>query len=179
MNGQEHSVFREGLITGLLGAVLDAAWFFVFDVAAGRPFHTPNVLGKVFFRGDVNPGAREITPEAVLGFGALHLAMFVLVGIALTGIVHLVSRNPAFRMGLWIGLVVAFCFFAGLTYMLVTSTGERVPFWSVVGGNLLVVGGMGWYLWRRHPRLGTEAPLGAEVKTTPHAPGAPRGTPRR
>jgi hypothetical protein len=179
MQGREHSVVREGTVAGLLGAVIDAAWLLVFDAAAGRPLRTPNALGRVFFAGDVNPGAREISPEAVLGFTFVHFLAFLVGGIALTGIVHLVSRNPAFRMGLWIGLVVVFAYLSGLAYMLATSTGERVPFWSVAGGNLLALGAMAWYLWRRHPRLGTRAPLGAEVKTTPHAPGAPGGAPPR
>jgi hypothetical protein len=178
MQAQEHSVVREGTIVGILGAVVDAVWLLVYDIAAGRPLQTPNALGRVFFAGDVNPGSREISPEAVLGFTFLHLVMYLVAGIGLTGIVHLVSRNPAFRMGLWIGLVVAFGCFAGLAYMLATSTGERVSFWSVAVGNLLALGVMGWYLWRRHPRLGTRAPLGAEVKTTPHAPGAPGGASR-
>jgi hypothetical protein len=176
MQGREHSVLREGTIAGVLGAVVGAVWLFALDLAAGRPLHTPSALGRIFFAGDVNPGAREISPDAVLGFALVHLITFLVGGIGLTGIVHLVSRNPAFRMGLWIGLVVAAGYFAGLAYMLATSTGDRVPFWSVAGGNLLALGAMAWYLLRRHPRLATRAPLGAEVKTTPHAPGAP-GTP--
>jgi hypothetical protein len=179
MQEHQHSVVREGVIVGLLGAVIDAAWLLLYDVAAAQPLHTPSALGRVFFAGDVNPGARDISPEAILGFTVIHLVTFLVGGIGLTGIVHVVNRNPAFRMGLWIGLVVAFGYLVGLTYMLTTSTAERVSFWSVAGGNLLAIVAMGWYLWRRHPRLGTSAPLGAEVKTTPHAPGAPRGAPRR
>jgi hypothetical protein len=178
MQVREHSVVREGIIAGILGAVVNAAWLLVHDIAVGRLLQTPNALGRVFFAGDVNPGSREISPEAVLGFTAIHLVMYLVGGIGLTGVVHLVSRNPAFRMGLWIGLVVAFAYFAGLAYMLATSTGGRVSFWSVAVGNLLALGVMSWYLWRRHPRLGSRAPLGAEVKTTPHAPGAPGEAPR-
>jgi hypothetical protein len=179
MEAEDHSVVREGVIAGLLGAVANAVWFLVVDMAAGRPLHTPNALGKVFFRGDLNPGLREIAPESVLGFSVAQLVIFVLGGMVLTVLVHLASRAPALRMGLWLGLVVLFAMFAGLFYMLSVSTGERVSFWSAAGGNLLALGTMVWYLWRRHPRLGIHAPLGAEVKTTPHAPGAPRGTPRR
>jgi hypothetical protein len=175
MHAQEHSTVREGLVVGLLGAVVVAAWYFVFDVAAGKPFHTPNVLGKVFFRGDLEPGVREIVPRVVAGYTVLHLVVFALAGIGLTLLVHLAARHLALRMGLWMGLVLVFAFFAGLTYMLTTATGERLPVWSVVGGSLLAVAAMGWYLWRRHPRLASDAPLGDEVKTTPHAPGAPRG----
>jgi hypothetical protein len=172
MHAQEHSTVREGLVTGLLGATVVAAWYFVFDMAAGRPFHTPNVLGKVFFQGDLQPGAREVVPGIVAGYTVLHLLMFAAAGMLLTLLVHLAARNLSLRMGLWIGLVVSFCFFAGLTYMLTTATGERVPLWSVVGGTLAGVGAMGWYLLRGHPRLKADAQAGDEA--TSHAPGAPR-----
>jgi hypothetical protein len=173
MQVQEHSTVREGLVAGLLGAVIVAVWYLVVDTAAGRPFHTLNALGGVFFQGDANPGARQIVPGLVAGYTLLHVIAFALVGMALTLVVHLASRNLALRMGLWIGLVVAFCFLAGITYMLTTSTAERVPGWTVVLGSLLGVVAIGWYLWRRHPRLASDAPLGAEVKTPRHAPGAP------
>ena len=175
MRVQEHSTVREGLVAGLLGATIVVAWYLVFDMAAGQPFHTPNVLGKVVFRGDLEPGVREIVPRVVVGYTVLHVVVFVLAGIGLTLLVHLAARNLALRMGLWLGLVVTFAFFAGLTYMLTTATEERLPVWSVVGGSLLAVAAMGWYLWRRHPRLASHAPLGDEVETTPHPPGAPRG----
>jgi hypothetical protein len=174
MLAQEHSTIREGLVTGLLGAAIVAVWYLVVDTAAGRPFHTPNALGGVFFRGDANSGGREVVPALVAGFTVIHLIVFAQVGVGLTQVVHLASRNLALRMGLWIGVVVAFCFTAGLTYMLTTATGERFPLWTVIGGALLAVLAMGWYLWRRHPRLGSEAPLGAEGRTPPHAPGSPR-----
>jgi hypothetical protein len=175
MHVQEHSTVREGLVVGLLGAVVVAAWYLVFDMAAGKPFHTPNVLGKVFFRGDLEPGVREIVPRVVVGYTVLHLVTFALAGIGLTLLVHLAARHLALRMGLWMGLVVAFAFLAGLTFMLTTATGERLPVWSVGGGSLLAVVAMGWYLWQRPPRLASDAQLGDEVKATPHPPGAPRG----
>jgi hypothetical protein len=173
MHAREHSTFREGIATGLVGGVIVALWYLVFDTAAGHPLQTPNTLGRIFFHGDVNPGSRALVPQAILGYIVLHFAFYVLVGMALTLLIHLATRNIALRMGVWLGLVVAFCLFAGLTFMLTTSTGERLPLWSVVGGGLLGVGAMGRYLWRRHPRLGQSldrAPLGSEVKAPPHPP---------
>ena len=175
MHAQEHSTVREGLLAGLLGAALVATWYFVFDTAAGRPFHTPNVLGKVFFRGDLDPGIRQIVPGVVAGYTLLHLLIFAVVGTVLTLLVHMASRNLSLRMGLWMGLVVVFCFLTGVTYLLTTATGERVPLWSVVGGSLVGVAGMGWFLLSRHPRLRSEVPLGDEVTATHHSPGPPRG----
>jgi len=172
---QEHSTLREGIVAGLLGAVLVAGWYFVFDLAAGRPFHTPNVLGKVFFRGDLDPGIHRIVPGIVAGYTVIHLIMFALIGTLLTLLVHLATRNLALRMGLWMGLVVAFCLVAGLIYALTTATGERVPLWSVLGGSLVGVGSMAWYLWHGHPGLRSSRALGDEVRASHHSPGSPRG----
>ena len=177
MHVQEHSTFREGVVTGVIGAVIVALWYFIVDTAGGQPLHTPNVLGKIFFRGDLTPGVRQIVPQMVLGFTVVHFIAFALVGMGLTLLVHLAARNIALRMGVWIGLVVAFGLYAGLTYMLGTATGERLSPWPVVTGSLLGVLGMAGYLWRRHPRLRRsfdQAPLGAEVQPPPHPPGGPR-----
>jgi hypothetical protein len=171
MHVQEHSTVREGLLTGLLGAVVLAAWYFVFDLAAGQPFRTPNVLGQLFFSGDVPPPAGEIAPGIVIGFTLLHLLMFALVGTGLVLLTHLASRNPGLRMGVWIGLVVAFCFFAGLTYLAETATNQPVPLWSVLAGTLVAMAAMAWYLVRRHPAVRADAQVGNEAP--PHAPGSP------
>lgn len=175
MDVNDHSTVREGAVTGAIGALIVAVWYLIVDTAGGQPFHTPNVLGKIFFRGDLTPGVRQIVPHVVLGYTAVHFLTFVLMGMGLTLLVHLASRNISLRMGVWLGLVVAFALFAGLTYMLGAATGERLSPWSVISGSLLGVLGMGGYLWRRHPRLVRsfdEAPLGAEGKAPPHPPRA-------
>jgi len=177
MHVQDHSTFHEGAVTGAVGALVVAIWFLIVDIAAGQPLYTPNVLGKIFLRGDFGPEVGQILPEAVLGYTAFHFLLFVLVGVGLTLMAHLATRNIALRMGVWLGLVVAFGLFAGLTYMLGTATGSPLAPWSVVSASLLGVLGMAGYLWRRHPRLGRsldEAPLGAEVKPPPHPPDGPR-----
>jgi len=174
MHRQEHSITREGTAAGVLGASLVALWYFIFDTASGHPFRTPDVLGKVLFRSDFASSAQRVVPEVVAGFTVVHFLLFVLAGMVLTLLVHLSTRHSALRMGLWIGLVVAFGLFAGMMFMLTTATGGRLPLWSVVGGTLAGIGGMAAYLWRRHPRLERtfrQAPLGAEERAPAHPPG--------
>jgi uncharacterized membrane protein YgdD (TMEM256/DUF423 family) len=175
MAHQQHSTIKEGLLAGLIGGLVVAAWYFAFDVGRGAPLHTPNVLGQVFVGRDTMPAVRQIMPLAVFEYSLLHFAFFFVLGIALTALTHLSTRNPALRMGVWLGLVVGFLFFLGLLRMLSSLTDERFPLWASLGGSLLGIGSMGFYLWRRHPGLrGTfdTAPLGAEVKPPPHPPGA-------
>ena len=61
----QHSVLREGVVAGLIGAAVVAVWFFAYDTARGTPFLTPALLGTgiVFslvmgFFGGLFPAAR-------------------------------------------------------------------------------------------------------------------------
>jgi hypothetical protein len=177
MDAERHSTVAEGIATGVIGAIIVAIWYFIVDTAGGQPLHTPNVLGKIFLRGDLAPSAGRIVPLAVLGYTVIHFVVFALVGVGLTLLVHLALRNSSLRMGVWLGFLIAFGLFAGLTYMLSTASGERFSPWSVVSGSVLGVVGMAGYLWRRHPGLRrsfNEAPLGSEVPPPPHPPERPR-----
>jgi hypothetical protein len=177
MDAERHSTVAEGIATGVIGAIIVAIWYFIVDTAGGQPLHTPNVLGKIFLRGDLAPPAGRIVPQAVLGYSVIHFVVFALVGVGLTLLVHLAVRNSTLRMGVWLGFLIAFGLFAGHTYMLATASGERFSPWSVISGSVLGVLGMAGYLWRRHPGLRrsfNEAPLGSEVPPPPHPPERPR-----
>lgn len=172
MNHQKHSTLREGLLTGVIGGLAVAVWYIAVDLGRGQLGYTPNVLGQVLVGRDTIPTVHLI-PQAVAEYSLLHFGVFLLLGVILTGLTHMAIRTPEFRMGVWLGLVIAFLFFLGFLFMLYSATDERFPWWPAVGGGLLGIGSMALYLWRRHPALrGTfrEAPLGAEVKPPPHPP---------
>jgi ABC-type Mn2+/Zn2+ transport system permease subunit len=171
---QNHSTIREGILTGLVGGVVAAIWQLIVDLSRGELFRTPSLLGQVLLGGDSTP-TRTIIPQAVAGYALLHFLLFFLLGIAVVALTHMASRNPSLRMGVWLGLVIAFLFSIGFLLALYYATHQRFPWVSALGGSVLGVGSMGLFLWRGHPGLRgsfDEAPLGAEVKAPPH----PRGT---
>src|SRR5215208_5650931 len=143
MDQQQHSTVREGLAAGLVGGVVAAVWHLVVDLVRGEPFYTPNVLGQVFLGGDITPTVRTIVPQAVAGYAVLHFALFLLLGIALVALTHMASRNPALRMGVWLGLVIAFLFSLGFLLVLYWATRQRFPWLPAVGGSTLGIGSMG------------------------------------
>ncbi|MFL5493372.1 MAG: hypothetical protein ACJ8DC_03205, partial [Gemmatimonadales bacterium] len=106
MHAREHSTLREGIVAGLFGGLIVAIWYLLFDTASGHPLRTPNTLGRIFLRGDVNPGLRALVPQAILGYAVLHFLLYTLVGMGLTLLIHLATRNIALRMGVWLGLVI-------------------------------------------------------------------------
>lgn len=177
MNYQQHSTLREGLLTGLIGALIVTAWYFIVDLGRGEVLYTPNVLGKVFVQGDTVLSVRTISSAAVAQYELLHFVVFCVFGLGLTALTHLAVRNPSLRMAVWMGLVIGFMFFLGFFYMLHWLTDQAFPWWISLIASVLGVGSMGLFLWRRHPALRAslrELPLGAEVKSPPHPPRAPR-----
>jgi phosphate/sulfate permease len=163
----EHSNLREGLIAGLIGALVVEAWYLAIDVGRGELFYTSNLLGQVFVTRDARSAA--VSPEAVVQYSLLHFAWFFLFGVGLAALTHVATRTPAFRMALWLFLVIGSMFFFGLSYMLTWWTGLPFPWWASLIGALLGSGVMAFYLLRGHPGLrATSAPLGAEVRPPPH-----------
>jgi hypothetical protein len=175
MAHDQHSNLREGLLAGLLGALIVELWYLAVDAGRGKLFYTSNLLGQVFVRRDGTPLAETVNSGA-LEYTLVHFAWFCLFGIGLAALIHQAARNPAFRMGVWLYLVIGTVFWFGVSYMLIWLAHQRFPWWSSLIGTVLGIGFMGVYLSRRHPALrATSAPLGDEVRPPPH----PRNASRR
>jgi len=158
-----HSLVREGIGTGLIGAVVVAAWFLVRDALAGRPLLTPNVLGQIFILGDASPRPEPSNPGAIAGFAVLHLVGFVLIGLFVAWLIHASARSPLARIGLVIFFFADLVFLLGIAQMLSSQTRAMFPAWSVLVAVLLGFLAMGLFLWRRHPGFRAEVsrvPLG-------------------
>lgn len=172
-----HSSFREGAIAGVLGGLAMALWYLVVDSLSGRPFHTPNVLGRAVFGQDATT-ATAVDWGAVAGYTLVHFALFIAVGMLLTKLVHLATQALILRMGLWIGLLIAFLYFNGHMYMFSRASGQAFGWWAILGGSFLAVVAIAVYLWRRHPALGhslRHVGIGdAEARNPPAPPGGPR-----
>ena len=151
----EHSTVREGTIAGLLAAMGIALWFFIIDVAAGRPLYTPNLLGSslaTLFGPDIS---RDSMLLHVGLYTVFHFAVFVLVGIIVASLVHRAEQQPAILAG-FLMLFVAFEIgWYGLTALLTEAWGN-FAWWQVLGANVIAALLMGAYLWRLHPQLRQE-----------------------
>ncbi|HEX7787793.1 MAG TPA: hypothetical protein VF653_16360 [Methylomirabilota bacterium] len=141
---------REGIWAGLLGAAAVAVWFLVYDTAAGVPLRTPALLGAALFQGLREPSALVITLPLVLQYTVVHGAIFVAFGIAAAGLLALADRDPR----LLFGLVMLFCcfevFFAAMLTILAEWLLETIPWWTILGGNLVAAIVMLGFFFREH-----------------------------
>src|SRR5262249_35487658 len=107
MASAERSILREGIVAGLIGAAVVAVWFLVFDIARGRPFLTPGLLGAAVFQGVTDPAGVRLTLGNVLGYTIIHGLAFIAFGIVAASLMAVSEREPA----LFLAFVILFASF--------------------------------------------------------------------
>lgn len=150
---QGHRILREGLIAGAIGAGAVAVWFLLFDLVHGRPFFTPAALGSALFLGASSLDAITVSFLVVGGYTVLHILAFLVTGVLASGIVTASEDTPPLILGAVLFFVVFEAFFLGLLAMAAEFLLGSLAWWTVAAGNLLAALSMGYYLWRRHPKL--------------------------
>ena len=146
-------IMREGFIAGLIGAGLVALWFLIVDVIAGRPFFTPAMLGSAVFWGVRDPALVVVEYSRIIGYTMIHVSAFIIVGtIAALLAAEVEVAPPTLYL-----LVVFFAIFEFGFYVTVAILAQpllgSLAWWNVAIGNAIAAFGMGFYLWRVHPKI--------------------------
>lgn len=146
-------------MVGLIAYVAVAGFYGAFDIVAARgSLYTLNLLGQAVFRNLRDPAVLQQGPiaadsAAMLWYNALHLALSLVIGLIVTGLVAHGERHPSR------GRLVALIIVAGFVVTIVgvgMFTGplrELLPWWSIVVANSLSVVLASWYLVRRYPGI--------------------------
>jgi hypothetical protein len=152
-----HSVIREGVIAGVIGATAVAIWFLLLNGIAGRPLlYTPEILGRALFR-IFGPHGSEGGIVYIIAYTIIHYAAFFLVGVALSFIVHRAEEQPTILALFLVLFVVMEMAFYGLTAILSDEALlGSMAWWEIGAANLLAALLMGAYMWRLHPALRQE-----------------------
>lgn len=150
---QARPVIRQGIVAGLIGALVVAVWFLLVDSIAGRPLFTPGALGSAILHGAKDPPGVEIALNTVLGYTLIHIAAFLLAGVLVSALVTQAERAPYLIFGMFLLLVIFETFFVAIVAMLGTWIMEELAWWSVLVGNGLAAASMGGYMLKAHPKL--------------------------
>src|SRR5215212_9253857 len=151
-----HSIARDGIVAGILGATAVALWFLGLDTLYRHPLATPEALGRGLMR-ILGPEVRDGTAVFVAVYTVFHFAAFIGVGLLVAVIVHFAEREPSVLAGAMM-LFVAF----EIGFYALSSALSESPFFGALGwaqvatGNLIAALVMGTYMWRIHPELGRE-----------------------
>ena len=146
-------ILREGFIAGLIGAGAVALWFLVVDAIAGRPFFTPAMLGSAVFFGESDPSKVVIAFSRVIPYTMIHVCAFIIVGTVAAALAAEVEVAPP---TLYL-IVVTFAVFEFGFYIMLAVLAQpllgALTWWNVAIGNAIAAYGMGFYLWRQHPKI--------------------------
>jgi hypothetical protein len=156
---------RHGAVAGILGAATIAVYFFVLDWLRGHVLWTPHALGSALFLGEAAPVDASPDAAIVLGYTAIHGALFVATGLLAAAELFLQRRLPVSPIG---GTVLTVLFFAAyeavfLTFAAVFNPAlvDNLGGGYVAGANLLAALLMSVYLVgaaRRRAASGRFAP---------------------
>jgi hypothetical protein len=145
-------VLRDALVTGLLGAATIMAFFLILDTLAGRPLHTPTVLGSVVLgKRTASLESLPVSIPVVLFYTVLHGLAFCGVGYVAAWLFAVAERHPRWIFGLLLFFILFFCGFLAVPVVVEPAVFEVVTIPAILAGNVLAALAMGRYLWRRHP----------------------------
>ena len=151
-----HTIARDGIVAGILGATAVALWFLGLDVIYRHAFATPEALGRGLLR-ILGPQGGEGAAVFVTVYTIFHFVAFIAAGLLVAVIVHFAEREP----GVLAGAMMLFVAFEIGFYALSSALSESPLFgtlgWAQVAtGNLIAAIVMGTYMWRTHPELRQE-----------------------
>jgi hypothetical protein len=150
---RRHHIVMEGVVSGLIGAVVVALWFLIFDVVSGRPFFTPSALGSALFLGVTELDGVAINMGAVAGYSLVHLLAFAGMGLVTSAVLTQAEEVPPLLLGAVLLFVAFEAAFMGFIALRAEFLLGPLAWTSIAFANVLAAGGMGYYLWRKHPRL--------------------------
>jgi hypothetical protein len=147
---ERRGVLREGVLVGLVGAATVALWFLVYDALTGVPFRTPALLGSALFRGLRDAADLSISAGPVLAYTVIHVAAFVVFGIAVAGLFALADRDRRMLFGLFMLFCCFEVFFIAAIAILAERLFETIAWWTILAANLLASLVMLGYFFREH-----------------------------
>jgi hypothetical protein len=152
----EHSRTRiviDGAIAGILGAVVVAVWFLIFDLIRGHALETPALLAATILHGTQNHGVQHGLTVLALEYSLLHFGAFITFGIAGGLLLEACETESSLLFSLVIFFVAFEVFFIAVVLFLGPNVMAELTWWGIIVGNLLATAAMLSYFFWRHPAL--------------------------
>jgi len=153
MANAERSVLREGIVAGVIGALVVAVWFLLVDSLRGHPLETPMFLGRSLFYGVQESVGGGFALMPVLGYTVIHGLAFVAFGIITAAVIAASEREPALVVAVVILFACFETFFLGVVSVLSQAVKDVLVWWEILVGNLLAATAMLWYFLLGHRSL--------------------------
>ncbi len=152
----QHSRARiiiDGAVAGIIGALVVALWFLIFDVIRGHALETPALLAATILHGSHNYEVLHGLKLLALEYSLLHFAAFIAFGIAGGLLLEACESESSLLFSLAIFFVAFEVFFIAVVLFLGPNVMAELTWWGIIVGNLLATAAMLSYFFWRHPAL--------------------------
>src|SRR5208282_4842370 len=153
MRAARTRVVADGAIAGLIGGLIIAAWFFVFDAAQGHPLETPAILAAALLHGVRQPALTGAAWTLVAEYSVVHFLAFAIIGIIGALLLDAAKDHPELFGTLLIFTIAFEVFFIALIVMLGPAAQAAVSMWKGMAGNLMATAAMLAFFFWRQPAL--------------------------
>jgi hypothetical protein len=152
----EHSRARiviDGAVAGIIGAVVVALWFLIFDTIRGHPLETPALLAATILHGTHPAQVHHAIGLLTLEYSLIHFAAFIAFGIAGGLLLETCETESSLLFSLAIFFAAFEVFFIAVVLFLGPNVMAELTWWGIIVGNLLATTAMLSYFFWRHPAL--------------------------
>ena len=152
----EHSRTRiiiDGAIAGIIGAVVVAVWFLIFDLIRGHALETPALLAATILHGSHSHEVHHGLALLALEYSLIHFGAFITFGIAGGLLLEACETESSLLFSLVIFFVAFEVFFIAVVLFLGPNVMVELTWWGIIVGNLLATAAMLSYFFWRHPAL--------------------------
>src|SRR5258708_31690977 len=152
----EHSRARiviDGAVAGIIGAVVVALWFLIFDTIRGHPLETPALLAATILHGTHPAQVHHAIGLLTLEYSLIHFAAFIAFGIAGGLLLETCETESSLLFSLAIFFAAFEVFFIAVVLFLGPNVMAELTWWGIMVGNLLATAAMLTYFFWRHPAL--------------------------
>jgi hypothetical protein len=152
----EHSRARiviDGAVAGIIGAVVVALWFLIFDTIRGHAFETPALLAATILHGTHSAEVHRALSLLTLEYSLIHFGAFIAFGIAGGLLLETCETESSLLVSLAIFFAAFEVFFIAVVLFLGPNVMAELTWWGIIVGNLLATAAMLWYFFWRHPAL--------------------------
>jgi hypothetical protein len=126
------TLIGRGIIAGVVGATVIAAWFLIGDIQQGQPFRTPAFLASMIGFGDV-----QATALSVLLYTIVHYAVLIGIGIAAAWAAEQMPSAPVLLLGIVLGFLLFDLVFWGSVIVTGIDVAAELGWRRVLIGNIL------------------------------------------
>jgi hypothetical protein len=146
-------IIIDGAVAGLIGGIVVAVWFLIFDATRGFALQTPTLLAATILHGVRSPALHRGVLQLTVEYSVLHFGAFIVVGITGGLLLEAAETEPALLFSLLIFFGAFEVFFIAVVLFLGPSVMAALTWWGIIVGNVLATAAMlGYFLWR-HPSL--------------------------